>query len=140
MATNTVKVLLICENPPSYNVAEFGLQDKNVNLSAGERLSEGRLRFVCDLQVKQANNGQPNFTGPFAHGTAQERFLYLTHKALQNGEWKIVKRIKVHLKSITAEQVAAAQATPGAVLVAGVDGRGAASVPLLGAGWTVQNG
>jgi hypothetical protein len=116
------------------------LQDKDVNLVAGERLADGRLRFVCELQVKQAENGQPNFTGPFAHGTAQERFLYLTLKRLQNGEWKIVKRIKVHLKSITADQVASAQAAPGAALVAVVDGRGAASVPLLGAGWTVQNG
>ena len=137
MATDTVTIHLYCENPPGQS-AEFGLQNKKQDIIVGEKLPDGRLRFSCELKVKPTDAGQPNFTGPFAHGTVQERFLYLSYRVMQNGEWKWNRRIKVHLKTITWEQVEAAQSTPGAFLVAAVDGRGTASVPLLGNGWTVN--
>lgn len=138
--SDQITTCIICENPPDLEATAFGLQDKKRELVAGELLDDGRLRFRCELTVSQADSGQPNFTGSFAHGTVQERFLYLTHRALQQNEWQIRKRIKVHLKTITWEQVETALTTPGAVLIAAVDGRGAASVPLLGDGWTVQSG
>jgi len=136
MVNETIILSVICHNPLS---GDFGLQDKNRDLIDGEQLPDGSLRFSCELNVKQADDGRPNFTGAFAHGSPKERFLYLTLRTLEDSEWRIIKRIKVHLKTITWEQVEAALSQPGAFLIAEVDGRGSASVPLLGEGWQVSN-
>ncbi len=133
MANETIALHLICENPPP---GVFGLQDKDGEVMAGERLSNARSGYSFELRVKQAENGQPNFTGDYAHGTAKERFLYLT---LKRADGNIIRRIKVHLKTITWAQVEAVLRNPDAWLEASVDGRGAASVPLLGDGWVVRN-
>lgn len=135
MANQTVPLRVICVNPPP---GTFGLQTKAREIVEGELLPDGRLQFLLELRVKQTATGQPNFTGPAAHGSANERFLYLMLQDDAGSEVRIVKRIKVHLKTITWAQVEAVRANPGAFLEAAVDGRGAASVPLLGDGWTVQ--
>ncbi len=144
MPTDTVTIHIICENPPTalaeFDGVEFGLQNKKQEIIVGETLGDGQLRFVCEMKVKQTDTGQPNFTGPLAQGTVKERFIYLSYRTLREGNWHWVRRIKVHLKTISWEQVKAAQSSPGAFLVAAVDGRGSASVPLLGDGWTVQVG
>ena len=138
-ASNTITVQVTCINPPPVGEnMRFGLQDKNVNLVEGEALDDGSLRFTCKLTVKQRDAGQPNFTGATAHGTVQERFLYLTLQGLNQGQWQIIKRIKVHLKSITWEQVETVLAQPDKIIAASVDGQKAASVRLLGDGWVVQ--
>ena len=115
------------------------MQNKNKEVVTGVSSDKSRLTFSFELKVKKTKDGQPNFTGQFAHGSVKERFLYLTTKAqLESGAWHIIRRIKVHLRSIQWEQVEAVLANPNAYLEAQVDGRGTASVPLLGDGWTVQ--
>ena len=138
-ANNTITVQVTCNNPPSVGEnMRLGLQDKNVNIVEGEPLDDGSLRFMCQVNVKQAADGKPNFLGEYTHGTVQESILYLTLQALHGGEWQIVKRIKIHLKSITWEQVEAILNQSDRILVATVDGQKAASVRLLGDGWVMR--
>jgi hypothetical protein len=137
MSTQTIKLQIICVNPPSEH---FGLQRKNRDIVAGEKISNTALAFPFELKVKQTDDGQPNFTGDFAHGSVKERFVYLTTKTQQSdGEWRIRQRIKVHLKTITWEQVEAVLDNREKFLSAKVDGRGTASVPLLDDGWIVKS-
>lgn len=125
-----------CIHPPQLapdDPVAFGLQDKNGNLIAGTPQPDGSLRFECDIQVR-LDGGTPNFLGAFAHGTAQDRFLYLTWK--NRADDQIIQRIKIKLASITAAQVEAA--LQGGSLHASIEATRTGSVPLLGAGWQVQ--
>ncbi len=133
--TGTINLKIICANSPS---KFFGLQDKNKEIIEGTQLEDGRLAFTFELPVKQTDNGQPNFTGEFAHGTVKERFIYLTTKALPNAEWRILQRSKVHLKTVTWEQVETVLANPNTYLEAEVDVSRTGSIPLLGDGWVVK--
>lgn len=137
MSVSTIQLRVICVNPPA---GIFGLQDKNRDVVKGEPFSDTAIYFDFELNIKQADNGQPNFTGQFAHGSVKERFVYLTLKSqISEDETHIVKRIKVHLKSIQWEQVEAVLNSPDHYLEVQVDGRGAASVPLLGEGWILKD-
>ena len=128
-----IRVRIIVVNPPDMSEAgdEFGLQDKDQRLYPGVAQADGSLHFECELRVKQGADGKPNFLGGFAQGSADDRFLYLTTK----WQGQIQSRIKVKLGTITWAQVEAAGAS--GALEASIDGRGAASVKLLGEGWQV---
>jgi hypothetical protein len=112
----------------------FGLQDKNGSLTPGTPQPHGAFRFECDLQVTLKGD-LPNFLGTFAHGTPQDRFLYLTWKNTPTHQ--IIQRIKVKLASITAAQVEAALQS-GKSLCASIEATRTGSVPLLGDGWQVE--
>lgn len=131
MTNQIIRFAIICIHPPN---GLFGLQDKKKNLIAGTQISDNQLQFDFELNVKQLDNGQPNFTGQFAHGTIQQRFVYLT---LKDDTDRIIKRIKVQLNTIQWEQVEAVLSNPDTHLQAQVSGRGTATVPLLGEGWVV---
>jgi hypothetical protein len=137
--SRTVQVRVVCVNPPvearEGQSLAFGLQDKQGELKTGAWQADGSLAFECELQAKVNPDGKPNFTGKFTHGSPEERFLYLT--LLRAADGQIIRRLKIHLKTITWAQVE--QAGQGGVLEAAVDGRGAASVPLLGEGWQVRS-
>ena len=130
MAGKTVTLHIICENPPP---GQFGLQDSDHHILAGEPIDDKKIGFSVEMPVKQAVTGQANFSGPFAHGNARERFLYLTNMM----DDRILRRIKVHLNTITWKLVLEAQKN-NTSLEAAVDGRSTASVPLLGDGWVVK--
>ncbi len=134
MTNQIVRLAIICIHPPD---GLFGLQDKNRNLIEGIRISDNQLQFDFELNVKQLDNGLPNFTGQFAHGTVQQRFVYLT---LKDETDHIIKRIKVQLNTIQWEQVETVLSNPDTHLQAQVDGRGAATVSLLGEGWLTVTG
>ena len=68
-----------------------------------------QVTFTVPLRVERsADTGKPNFLGPFAHGTPQERFIYLCWGERQGEAWDGFRRAKVHLKHLTWPQVAAA--------------------------------
>ena len=126
-AARLARLSVRCVNPPEAPAPlRFGLQAKDQTLADGQAQADGSLRFTCELEVKRREDGTLDFIGAFAHGTPANRFLYLT---LQD-EWQIIRRIKVKLNSISEAQLKAA-----GVLEVSVDGRGAASVPLLDGGW-----
>jgi|GEM_PF-3836534 hypothetical protein len=131
MINNIIRLQVVCIHPPE---GIFGLQNKQEEIVEGELLPEGQRLWTLELKVQKGEDGNPNFTGAFAHGTVKERFLYLTHKREDN---TIIKRIKIHLKSISWAQVETVLENPGSYFEVSVDGRGVASVPLLGDGWVV---
>ncbi|MBZ0291806.1 MAG: DUF5990 family protein [Anaerolineae bacterium] len=133
----TVQLRVICMNRPEESSDQqpqvFGLQDKTRAVHPGAAQGDGSLVFQCELQVQKQQDGTPNFSGTFAHGTPAKRFLYLALKHDQ----KIIRRLKIHLSSITWEQIAGLHSDK--VLEVHVDGRGTASVPLLGEGWIITS-
>ncbi len=129
----TITLQVTCQHPPLGH-GDFGLQDKNDRLLPPTSTSADACIFECAVRVKQIEKtGMPNFLGEFAHGTAEERFLYLSLRA--NNAY--LKRIKVPLKSITWEQVMEAAGRENAKLACAVDSARTGTVKLLGAGWQV---
>jgi hypothetical protein len=138
----TLRVICVQPPDPESEGAEFGMQGDGSALTPGERLADGSFRFTCTLRVRpNPKNGQPNFLGAFAHGTPEARFLYLIWRVQQPDLSRAGRRMKIHLASITWEQIEEALRANG-VLEASVQGTGrdgkfaCASVPLLGEGWT----
>ncbi len=156
-AEQSVRLRVICKAPPDpeRHGATFGLQDKSSTaawvVNPGKRKPNGDLHFECEVRVQpNARTGEPNFLGDFAHGSAEQRFLYLSwrpnERRLGQPEspsscWQ--RRMKIHLSTITWERIEQATQS-GGVLEATVEGTGkdggpnCASVSLLGAGWTVR--
>lgn len=151
-----IRLRIVCRNPPPPERfgAEFGLQDNSTKaawvIHAGRILPNGDRIFECECRVRpQVKTGAPNFLGPFVQGNAHERFFYLSWRPREwrpggsepYGVW--LRRMKVHLRSITWEQIDEALKRNG-VLEAVVEGTGrdggpsCASVPLVGGGWMVR--
>lgn len=143
MTKQSVAIRVICIDPPApppgFEAGQFGLQDKNKQILEGEEISANERQYEFELDVKNHSDGTPNFTGTFAHGNQAERFLYLSQMGIQGSSWQIIKRIKIPLKTITWEQVETILNDDTSVLEVLVSGQGAATVPLLGEGWIIQN-
>jgi hypothetical protein len=131
-----LRLRLKCVEPPALpndGMVEFGVQDKKQMLHAGSHLPDGALQF--DFAVIVQVNDAVKFSGPFAHGTADAPFVYLSLRPTQAGAaW--IKRIKVPLKNITPALVNKA-IDADKPLQASVSGQGAATVPLLKA-WSIE--
>ena len=152
---HTLKLRIICQQPPNPEKygAEFGLQDNSTTkdwvIHAGRIQANDDIHFDCECRVR-LQPPAPRFFGPFVHGPAAKRFLYLSWRPMGRNHNRLslncpawVRRIKVHLGSITMEQVIKTMETK-SVLQAVIKGTGpdggpsCASVPLIGGGWTVQ--
>jgi hypothetical protein len=139
----TLRLRVVCVQPPpaehSGQPTTFGLQDKKQNLQPGIEQADGSIYYDLAVRARwDAATNRPRFLGPFVQGATQTPFLYLSWRPdIADAPW--IKRLKVSLTTITWPQVEAATATPNARLEAGVDGRGAASVPLLGEGWILRS-
>ena len=152
-----VNLRILCRAPlraADYG-AEFGLQDNSSTthwaLTPGMARSDGDLQFDFEARVRpHPRTGEPTFLGNYVHGPTDGRFAYLSWRPAgcrlsqlpPNGPgW--VRRMKVHLRSITWAQIRQAVKT-GGVLEAAVEGVGrdggpnCASVPLLGDGWILR--
>ena len=75
----------------------FGLQDKAELLHAGAADPDGGVSFDFTLEAKSGSSAAPVFVGPFAHGPAGGRFLYLSWRN-RTGEY--AQRLKIPLASI----------------------------------------
>jgi len=89
--------------------------------------------------------GPYRFLGPFVHGSPDARFVYLNSgQAAGDPDSCWMRRAKVWLEDITAEQIDAVLAEPGAILEAEVDGSGrdggpvCASTRVVGRSWRVS--
>ena len=131
---SSLQFRLICVDPPITTAVKFGLQDKERHLREGTPLPNGSLRFDFELDVKQHTDGSPNFTGAYAHGSRQQRFLYLT---LMSNDGTIIRRTKVQLGDMTWAQVEQVNRSDGLALQASVGGQHSGTVPLLDDGWIV---
>jgi hypothetical protein len=100
--------------------------------------------FELVLEALERSGGGMVLRGAEAQGTPAKRFVYInagTYAGQADSPWG--RRAKVPLTGLDGTVVAAARALPGAVIVGVIDGRArdggpaAATVPLLGDGWTV---
>src|SRR6476659_2767693 len=70
------------------------------------------VAFTCLLRVERnTETGKPNFLGPYAQGTPQERFIYLCWGERKAGAWDGFGRAKIHLKEIDWHSVEKAIST-----------------------------
>jgi len=96
--------------PPSPDGSAYkcGLQDTRGELHEGLKDAQGRLTFTFELKVAFRDlSGLPRFTGLFASGPPEERFVYLSW-AREDGTGYI-NRIKARLRDLNPAQVRAAQ-------------------------------
>jgi hypothetical protein len=88
--------------PPSHELDEaylFGLQGTKQTIVPSERQADGTLIFDFSLQVKPgADPEHPVFVGRFASGPVQDRFVYLSWRAVPRGVW--INRVKARLDAI----------------------------------------
>jgi hypothetical protein len=147
----TVRLRVICVPMPPRTFGgrtEIELEMQYLEeLRPGVEREDGSMQFECEARVKRnPKTGSPNFLGPWVFGPAEARHLYLNWTGVEDQVRVRFGRIKIHLASITWEQIEAASRGSGEVLeasVSGVDRKGApafASVPLLGDGWVVREG
>ncbi len=62
--------------------------------------------FDCQMRIERnAVTGKPNFLGPYAQGTIDERFIYLCWGERPEGMWEGFRRAKIHLKDIEWKSV-----------------------------------
>jgi hypothetical protein len=104
---------------PEADPFEFGIQDAKQQVFAGVRDAGGRLTWEFTVTVKLGKDGAPNFTGPFASGPADDRFVYLSWRSIPRGVW--INRIKARLTGIDWTLIERAQAG-GRRLVADMSG------------------
>ena len=112
------------------------------------QVSEGEnIRFSLSVRVKKGKSDAPNFLGEFTQGTPKERFIYVCvgeYAGQKNTLW--ARRVKIHLSSISWQQVEQILGTPKSKLVASYQatdkkgGPSCASVPLVGGGWSLAKG
>jgi hypothetical protein len=129
---NTLALRIICTDPPLTEVngrpALFGVQDKAGDLMQGHPTADNALQF--DISLTVSGDDPARLSGKQVHGTPAERFIYLSYRYADTpGEW--IKRIKVPLKTITADQVRALQEHASQVLATTVDGRRSATVAAV---------
>lgn len=138
----TLRVVL--ENPvPGVH---YGLQKGRGNdyeTIQTQQCVKGDLRFEFSVRVNEGKAGQPNFLGPFAQGTAADRFVYLdigTCAGQKNTGWS--RRLKIPLAGIGWDLITAATES-GKVVETRVPGRGGDGGPTCGtvkrfSGWHVK--
>ena len=103
-ATHELRLRLIRDSdaPPGNPLGEpfeLGLQDAKQNLIAGVRDAAGRLAWDFAVTVGPGKHAdRPNFTGRFASGPADDRFVYLAWRSIPRGVW--INRIKARLSGI----------------------------------------
>jgi hypothetical protein len=86
----------------------FGLQDTKQNIVAGEQQPDGVLAFDFTLKVKKSKDPKhPVFTGRFASGPTDDRFVYLSWWAIERGDY--INRVKARLVTIDWKMIRASQ-------------------------------
>jgi hypothetical protein len=86
----------------------FGLQDTKQQVVAGKRQPNGVLAFDFSLKVKKGKDPKhPVFTGRFASGPVDDRFVYLSWWAIERGDY--INRVKARLATIDWKMVRASQ-------------------------------
>jgi hypothetical protein len=86
----------------------FGLQDTKQEIVPGERQPNGLLAFDFALKVKQGKDpNRPVFIGRFASGPVDDRFVYLSWRAIDRGDY--INRVKARLATVDWKMVRASR-------------------------------
>ena len=130
----------VLRTPPD---VRFAMQRGKSERLAPTRCGAATLTFDLNVRIaERRGGGAPNVLGPYAHGTPDDRFLYLcsgTAAGQLNTPW--TRRAKIKTGGITWPLVHAVLACNGAFLEVQIEGRArdggpcCASVALLEGGW-----
>jgi hypothetical protein len=67
-----------------------------------------RAEFIAEFRVERGRGGAPNFLGPFAQGTAADRFFYLSWGVKTPlGFFEMFRRLKIGLGRLTWREIEA---------------------------------
>jgi len=110
MRSNELTIEVICRHLPGIRFADYkpvylGIQkgDEVIEAAPGDRK---QVTFRPMFKIGTQPDGSPNFLGPFAKGTPQERFFYLSWGVMtEDGRFEMFRRAKIHLNHLTQEQV-----------------------------------
>jgi len=111
--SDELTIEVICRCLPGICFADYepvylGIQKGNEVIEAVPGNRE-RAIFRPTFRIAKQPDGSPNFLGPFAKGTPQERFFYLSWGVMHDGgQFEMFRRAKIHLNHLTWEQVSAA--------------------------------
>ena len=134
-----LKIKVICEGLPSKESVDAHGRERMVRerihlgIQRGEEVIAAvaadakRVTFEPTFRVAERDGGTTNFLGPFAKGTPQERFFYLSWLTrTASGDLARYGRAKVHLSHLPWAVVsrAAAAGTPLTVRLSMRDKRG----------------
>jgi len=87
----------------------FGVQDKANVLHPGKTERDGHVVFDISVELKPERTANPVFVGDFAHGSPEERFLYL---GWRNTNGAYAQRLKLPLGGITWDHIEKAKGKP----------------------------
>jgi Family of unknown function (DUF5990) len=127
---------VICRHLPGicfgdYDPVYLGIQKGNEVIEAVPGNRE-QVIFRPAFRIARQPDGAPNFLGPFAKGTSQERFFYLSWGVMHDdGHFEMFRRAKIHLSHLTWEQVATALSNNEPLKVA-IDMTGHKGDPICG--------
>jgi hypothetical protein len=114
--SQTITILIHCRNLPGLVCGErshvrLGIQKGN-DVIEDVSADVEKVTFNVSMRVEQQpSNGKPNFLGPFAQGTPQERFIYLCWGERVGNNWHGFRRAKIHLKHLEWQAVASSLET-----------------------------
>jgi Family of unknown function (DUF5990) len=110
---NEITIEVVCRNLPGISFHDApGREPVHLGIQQGNEVIEAapanrkQVVFRPAFRVVRQADGSPNFLGPFAKGTPQERFFYLSWGVVkQPGQFEMFRRAKIHLNHLTWEQV-----------------------------------
>ena len=127
-----VAVRLVLVDPPAG--VDFGIQKgrgSGYETIAVQQRTRGDITFDFSLTVRNdRKDGRPNFTGPFAQGPADGRFVYVdvgTYAGQKDTPWS--RRMKIPLAPITCAMIEQARREPGHALLVRIPGKGRDGTP-----------
>src|SRR5262249_36066157 len=119
-----LKMRIILQKPPAG--VDFGLQKgkgSDYETIQTQRSSTHDLSFEFSLKIRPGTDVIPVFTGPFAQGPADARFVYIdigTYAGQTNTQWS--RRLKIPLSGITWQTVNEVSSNSSMILEAQVAG------------------
>jgi len=108
-----ITIEVVCRNLPGLQFVDapnngpvhLGIQkgEEVIEIVPGDRK---QVTFRPEFKVTKQPNGAPNFLGPFAKGTPQERFFYLSWGSVgERCGFAMFRRAKIHLNHLSWAQV-----------------------------------
>ena len=127
-----ISLRIILRNPTAG--VDFGLQKgrgRNYEVVQKQRSTGKDLTFDFSAAVKTAQDGAPDFTGPFVQGSRGDRYVYIdigTYAGQADTCWS--RRLKIPLSRITSKLIKSHS-----TLIADVPGAGKNGEPNCAYGW-----
>lgn len=109
---DTLKLKVVCRDLPGIRFGDDGKGEDvkaavHLGIQCGEEVihqvpgDRTQVTFHPEFQVKRRPDGTPSFLGPYAKGSAKDRFFYLSWgEKLDSGDFRMFRRLKIFLRPI----------------------------------------